>query len=705
MVCTMRWPLALLAISPLPGPLLTGPLRAQDPAPLAVPPDASADAITSLAATVRPTPRQLAWQATGCNAFVHFGMNTFTDREWGDGTEDPRQFAPSDFDANQWANTFRAAGMRGLVLTAKHHDGFCLWPSRSTQHTVAAAPFRGGKGDVVGEVAAACRAAGLAFGVYLSPWDRHEPTFGTKAYQQVFLQQLRELCTDYGPLFEVWFDGAHCPPDEPSRFDWQAVFALVRELQPNAVIAITGPDVRWVGNEAGQTRADEWSVLPLASPAPGPFATDRQSWRALWALRERNQERELGGRHQLTSARALCWWPAETDVSIRPGWFHHPSEDARVKSLAELLEIWFGSVGGNAVLLLNVPPDRRGRIADPDVQVLRDLGAWLDATFQTDLGSTGTLRVYPKVREITLPQAATVDLFEIAEDLAAGGQRVEAFRIEVLQGGGWRDCARGTTIGARRLLRTEPVTGDGFRVWIEKSRAAPQLAAFRLFRRPLLLEPPAIRRTADGTVTLTANGPVHYTLDGSAPSAESPRYLEPFALPDGGLVRAVALPPAGGRALALASGAVASAHFGLAPAGFRVLDCSSEQGGTEAAAKAIDGDPRTHWHSRWSPDSPKPPHHVSVDLGRTVLAHGFLYQARAEGSNGTIAEYEFLGSLDGVAWRVLAKGTFANVEQQKEPQRVRFAAAEEVRYVRLRALREVQRRDWASCAELTVLVQ
>ncbi|MBZ0151957.1 MAG: alpha-L-fucosidase, partial [Planctomycetes bacterium] len=225
--------------------------------PVAVPADSNGDTIVRLASSVRPSPRQVAWQATACNAFVHFGINTFTDREWGDGTESPRDFAPSEFDARQWVETFRAAGMRGLVLTCKHHDGFCLWPTATTTHDVAASPFRGGQGDVVGEVAAACRDGGLGFGIYLSPWDRHEPSFGTKAYQEVFLGQLRELCTNYGPLFEVWFDGAHCPADDPESFDWQLVFRTVRELQPAAVIAITGPDVRWVGNEAGRTRDEE----------------------------------------------------------------------------------------------------------------------------------------------------------------------------------------------------------------------------------------------------------------------------------------------------------------------------------------------------------------------------------------------------------------------------------------------------------------
>lgn len=685
-------------------PLFSAAVMAQGP--VAVPADGNSDTIVRLASSVRPSPRQVAWQATACNAFVHFGINTFTDREWGDGTESPRDFAPSEFDARQWVETFRAAGMRGLVLTCKHHDGFCLWPTATTTHDVAASPFRGGKGDVVGEVAAACRDGGLRFGIYLSPWDRHEPSFGSKAYQELFLGQLRELCTNYGPLFEVWFDGAHCPADDPAVFDWQLVFRTVRELQPEAVIAVTGPDVRWVGNEAGRTRDEEWSVLPLPAAAPGPFEHDRDSWRALWALRERNQDQDLGSRQQLAAARALCWWPAETDVSIRPGWFHHPHEDVQVKSAATLVDLWFGAVGQNSVLLLNVPADRRGRIADADVAALRGLGAWLEATFGHDLAGAATRKHYPKAGELLFAQPTTVDVFDLGEDVLAAGQQVEQFRIEVLQNGGWRECARGTTIGMRRLVRSEPVTGDGFRYWLERTRGKAQIGHFRVFRRPELLRPPTIRRRDDGTVTISGHGgELHYTLDGSAVTRASPRYTGPLPLPEGGIVRAAAFAAAGARTLPLTAANESSATFGLCQRGWRVVDCSSEQGGGEGAAKLIDGDPGTHWHSRWSPDSPSPPHHVTIDLGQTVQARGFVYLPRQDGNNGTVADYELLGSVDGERWTSLAVGTFANLAANPVAQVVTLATPAPLRFVRFVAKRECQGRAWASGAELEVLVR
>ncbi len=691
------------------GALVADPSFGQRPTP--VPAGASSAEVTALAASVRPTARQLAWQATGFNAFVHFGMNTFTDREWGDGTESAASFAPTDLDAAQWARTFKDAGMRGLVLTAKHHDGFCLWPSATTEHDVSSSPFRGGRGDVVEEVRAACREHGLKFGVYLSPWDRSQQTFGTKAYEAVFLQQLRELCTGYGELFEVWFDGAHCPPDDPGVFDWQAVFQLVRELQPNAVIAITGPDVRWVGNEAGVTRQDEWSVLPLPQLAPGPFSADRQSWRSLWALRARNQAADLGSRAELRQAKALCWWPAETDVSIRPGWFYHPHEDAKVKPLTTLLDYWFTAVGGNAVLLLNVPADRSGRIADADVSVLRDVGRYLAATFSADLaeGPSAQRLVRPNGGELRFARPVAFDVVDLREDVAAAGQRVEEFELECLDGEVWRALAGGTTVGYRRLIRLDGVCETrGLRYRVTKSRGAAALSHVSLHLRPTLMRAPVIRRDRSGVVGIYAHDlPVRFTTNGAPVTEDSPRYAGPFALPAGGTVRARAFPPDRRADAVVGTAAETTRTFGLARAGWGVLDCSSEQADKgEGAANAIDGDPGTIWHTRYAPDTPTHPHHLTVDMGAAHDVTGFVYQPRQGGGNGTIAAYELLGSRDGEAWTTLAQGTFGNIANSPTARTVRFdAPARGVRYVRLVSRREATGKPWASVAELSVLVR
>ena len=304
-----------------------------------------------------PTPQQIAWQELEFIGFAHFGVNTFTDREWGEGTEDEKVFNPTDFDADQWARVLKDAGIRLLILTAKHHDGFCLWPSRFTEHSVKNSPWRKGKGNVVREVSDACRRHGIKFGVYLSPWDRNNPEYGNSpVYNQYFANQLRELLTNYGPITEVWFDGAcgEGPNGKKQVYDWTAYYKVVRELQPDAVIAICGPDVRWVGNETGVARETEWSVQPARSAASG-------------------------------GKDGLVWWPAECDVSIRPGWFYHASQDDKVKSLHHLLDIYYKSVGRNSVLLLNIPPDRRGHIHENDTARLRELRKVLDDTFRIDL--------------------------------------------------------------------------------------------------------------------------------------------------------------------------------------------------------------------------------------------------------------------------------------------------------------------------------
>lgn len=439
-----------------------------------VPQGASVEEIARLAAEVRPSPRQLHWQQHGFVAFVHFGMNTFTDREWGDGTESPSKFLPTEFDARQWAKTFADAGMRGVVLTCKHHDGFCLWPSASTEHDVASSPWRGGDGDVVAEVADACREHGLSFGVYLSPWDRNCKSFGTRAYHDVFQLQLRELCTGYGTLFEVWFDGAHCPSDDPETFDWQSHFRLVRELQPQACIAITGPDVRWVGNEAGVTREQEWSALPLDDTDGASFEQSRAAWQSLWRLREKNQAKDLGSRQALAGARRLVWWPAETDVSIRNGWFHHENEDGSVKQKAQLLDFWFHAVGGNAVLLLNVPPDRRGKIADPDVAVLKSVGAHLRTTFTEDLTVGCKRKAAPSATEVFFAGERTFDVVDLREDVAVNGQRIESFRVDRWDGEHWHEIATGSTVGFRRILRLQPTRASGIRCVVTASRGEPR---------------------------------------------------------------------------------------------------------------------------------------------------------------------------------------------------------------------------------------
>lgn len=474
--------------------------KAPAPGPIEIGANDSIAQLEGKAARVVPHPRQIVWQELEFQAFVHFGMNTFTDREWGEGTEDPKLFDPTDFDADQWVEAVKAAGIRGLIVTAKHHDGFCLWPSEFTEHSVESSPWKGGKGDVVGEVAAACRKGGLAFGVYLSPWDRHEPSYGdSPKYNEHFKAQLRELLTRYGEVSEVWFDGAcgEGPNGKRQIYDWPGYFALIRELQPNAVISIMGPDARWIGNEAGVTRESEWSVIPVVGRDDAPDEKNPGGIAGLDA-----QAKDLGSFGRIADVARqggrLIWYPGQVDVSIRPGWFYHASEDDKVKSLEHLLDIYYTSVGGNAQLLLNIPPDKRGRIHENDARRLKELGDRLRATFAVDLAEGSKTESGVTVFLCTLGEARAFNVAMLMEDIGRG-QNVEAFAFDVWDGTGpatdrdffgttgWREIARGTTIGWKKLLSFPTVTAEWVRVRILKSRSEATIflpKTFGLFLDP-----------------------------------------------------------------------------------------------------------------------------------------------------------------------------------------------------------------------------
>jgi alpha-L-fucosidase len=457
--------------------------------------------LISRAANVRPSPQQLAWQNLEFIGFIHYTVNAFTDREWGEGTEDPAIFNPTQLDVRQWVKTCKDAGMKMIILTAKHHDGFCLWPSKYTEHSIKNSPYKNGRGDIVGELAQACREAGLKLGLYLSPWDRHEPTYGdTEGYNRYYKNQLRELLTNYGEITEVWFDGAKGENAKNMEYDWAGFYATVRELQPNAVI-FNGPDIRWVGNERGYARASEWSVMNR---------NDK-----LFDFINATQK-DLGSLAALGDAKRLVWYPAETDVSIRPGWFYHAREDDKVKSVEHLLDIYFSSVGYNSVLLLNLPPDRRGLIHENDVQRLHEFRKVLDAIFAENLArhakarasstkgndpafgadkiTDGDQETYWTTDEWTaaanvefdLGQDRTFNVAELAEHIATG-QRVSEFALDAWDGG-WKEFACGTTIGYKRLLRFPDVTTSRVRIRILDSRVCPTLSNFGLYGAPAVQE-------------------------------------------------------------------------------------------------------------------------------------------------------------------------------------------------------------------------
>ena len=424
-----------------------------------------------------PSPAQLAWQRDELAMFCHFGVNTFTDREWGDGTENPAIFDPPHLDARQWARSARAAGFRAMILTAKHHDGFCLWPTATTRHSVASSPWRNGGGDVVREFVDACRAEGLRPGLYLSPWDRNNPAYGdSPRYNDLYCDQLTELLTRYGTLAEVWFDGANGegPNGKKQVYDWPRFWGLVRRLQPNAVMfSDAGPDVRWCGNERGVAGDPNWSTVdPRVVTYPGQSGPEVEP-----ALQHGNPAGSV-------------WRPAEADVSIRPGWFYHPAENDRVRGVDSLMDLYFSSVGRNSKLLLNVPPTRDGVLHEVDVHRLADFRARREATFARSLGGWGKpswRMASPSAMELEMeldvPSRIAVVRFE------EGIERGQAISRHAISIAGenpelWVEVASGTTIGYARLHRvTQPMKARRVRLAIESGGELPDLTV-RLFGEP-----------------------------------------------------------------------------------------------------------------------------------------------------------------------------------------------------------------------------
>jgi alpha-L-fucosidase len=751
-------------------------LAAAGPVPYAteqvIAPDDTPAIIATKAAKVLPRPNQSAWMRLERTFFLHFGVNTFNEVEWGSGHEDPAIFNPTQLDARQWMRAVKQLDGKMLVLVAKHHDGFAMWPSRYTGHSSAASPWRGGKGDLVREVSDAARAAGVKLGVYLSPADLYllrtnpanpagysgncsakrkstiptdparfhtdpsqgrAPTPGFQSYSydvddynRYFLNQLYELLTQYGPIQEVWFDGANPDPSVAQTYDYAAWYDLIRKLQPNAVIMGKGPDVRWVGTESGHGRTTEWSVIPL------PTSPDRFRWPDM-------QAGDLGSRAQLKPGSHLWWYPAETNVTMLSNgqWFW--AHDKRPRPVPQLVDIFYSSIGRNGNLILNLSPDRRGLVPDDQVEALGQLGEIVRDTFAVNLARgarvaadqsapqhgaaavlDGSLDTWWEAAPghtggtltLTLPRRAAFDVVSLQEAVDHRGQRIESFAIETWNGTAWTAPERHpedvtTTVGHRRLIRLRaPVTTDRVRVRITGARLAPTLAEVGLYKQSIDLLPPAIAdRDAHGAVRIShpGGGTIVYTTDGSAPTAASAVYRAPLAMSGSGIVKAARLLP-GGRL-----GVVGARDFaGLSPLGWKVLAVDGANAGPahDEAAQAIDGDPATFWNTRGDAgqDGRKTPHAIAIDMGRVRRIAGLVYLPRQDGQvGGTAIRYRFETSEDGVHWHTaVAQGTFANIQNNPDVQTARFAPVG-ARFFRFTTLDDVWHSGMASAAELSVI--
>ena len=450
-----------------------------------------------------PSERQLAWHEMEYYMFVHFTVNTFTDKEWGYGDENESVFNPSELNCRQWAKVAKDAGMKGIIITAKHHDGFCLWPSQFTNHSVKNSVWKDGKGDVIKELRLACDEYGIKLGVYLSPWDRNSPFYGTSEYLTYYRNQLRELLTNYGDVFEVWFDGANGGDgyyggaketrkiDNKTYYDWTITHKIVRELQPSAVMfSDAGPDIRWVGNESGMGSLTNWCLLKKDEMYPGgDFATI------------------LGEGHEDGN----YWVPAEVDVSIRPGWFYRTEQDPLVRSPENLLELYYSSVGRNSNLLLNVPPDRKGLLHENDIRSLLEFRQLLNKEFSTDLARDKTVKATsyrgkgfeasnvndgkPETYWATSDLQTTGDIIVnlgnetevnriILQEYIKLGQRVQEFKVSAYINGEWKPLIDGTTIGYRIIRKFPVIATSKIKLTISKSKACPVISNLELYRAP-----------------------------------------------------------------------------------------------------------------------------------------------------------------------------------------------------------------------------
>ncbi|MGL4735969.1 MAG: alpha-L-fucosidase [Cellulosilyticaceae bacterium] len=623
------------------------------------------------AACVRPAEKQVQWQEFEFIAFIHFGINTYTNKEWGDGTESPELFNPMNFDADQWVRTIKEAEMKAVILTCKHHDGFCLWPSRYTEHSVKHSPWREGKGDVVREVADACQKYGIKMGIYLSPWDRHEQTYGSgEAYNTYYKNQLTELLTEYGEIVDVWLDGACAegPNGKKQVYDWQGYFSHIHQLAPNATITGMGPDVRWCGNEAGAGREHEWSVVPVPGFSEDVY-TSQESAEAFphhnytLAMTEDLGSTDTLKKHAKTGD-WLCWYPAQVDTSIRPGWFYHPHEDQMVKSLSKMLKIYDQSVGNNAQLLLNLPPTPEGLLHEVDVKRLRELGEVLRRTYAYNLADEATIvQTYEgdeAVWTLTFESPVVFNTLVLGENIRKG-QVVEAFEVAIKKDGVWHIMTTGSIIGYKQLLRlTQQGTlqVEAIRIRVTKLRGVPDLNLIGVYKAPIIVSAPEIKGDDKGNITIETCIPaqIYYTLDGQEPTQQHQHYIGPFELPRGGTVKAVAYYEEVPDGYFVEAHTVASGIFGV-PISERT--------------KLIEG------HCV-----------IEADLGQAECIEGFTMMPIQDGYdfNYNVSQYSFAVSMDGEAWHyVKEKQYFHNISHNPILQIEHFEEKTTARFVRFEA--------------------
>ena len=704
----------------------------------------SKEQIVEKAAHVVPTPNQWSALQNEFIAFIHFGPNTFTAVEWGSGKEDPTVFDLKELHTDQWCEIMQDAGMKMVVLTVKHHDGFVLWQSRYTTHGIMSTDYQEGKGDVLKELAQSCKKYGLKLGVYLSPADlfqiehpdglygnlsnytkrtipRDIPArpfanktkfeFEVDDYNEYFLNQLFELLTEYGAIDEVWFDGAHPKRKGGQRYNYDAWRELIRTLAPNAVV-FGKEDIRWCGNEGGGTRETEWNVIP--------YSYDPNAMNDFSDL----TENDLGSREILFATEKpyyLHYQPAETNTSIRAGWFYANDIHQKVRSAGDVFDIYERSVGGNSIFLLNIPPNREGKFSSRDEQVLREVGKRIRETYTNNLfrEATGPMAVLDQQEGtsfildnqadqliISTPKPVTINRVAIREAIVTHGERVEKHALDAYLDGEWQEIAQATNIGYQRILRFGEVTTNKIRLRIQAARATPAISGISAFyyeSRPPIL---GSSRSVDGLVSIEPKGQafswnrtghnseqnlnsgynVFYTTDGSTPTIHSTAYTVPFYLGKGEL-KAVSV-------LNGALGPVYEERFGLVKKDWKIVEVSSESDRRKAES-IFDEDPLSFWMT-----TEGDAHYISVQLGTSTELIGFGYTPQSQNSLGMIEKGLVKVSIDGQSWREVERFEFGNLINDPVRRTHYFKKPVLAKYVRIEAIRIADDGKVASMAEL-----
>ena len=659
-----------------------------------------------------PSENQMRWQDMESYAFVHFSLNTYTDQSWGYGNEDINLFNPKELDCRQWARICKNAGMKGIIITAKHHCGFCIWPSNYTGYSVKNAPWKNGKGDVVREMADACKEYGLKLGIYLSPWDRNSPDYGKPEYITYFRNQLTELLTNYGPIFEVWFDGANGGDgyygganetrkiDRTTYYDWKNTYALIHKLQPNCVIWNDGGergDLRWVGTEEGYVGETNWSLLNNTGEVP---------WNMLhFGLETGNS-----------------WVPAEVNTSIRPEWFYHPNEDSKVKTVPQLMDLYYNSIGRNGSMLLNFPIMPNGLIHPNDEKAAIEFGKAVRESFAVNLAEKtkvkasnvqGNSKVFGADRAIdgnnetfwatddnVTKASLTVDFGKptifnrfLVQEYIRLGQRVTAFTVEALVDGKWKEVVKATTIGYKRILRFPAVKATQVRFNIAGSKSCPVISNIGIYNAPVFLNLPSFARNQTGEITISTDdiGPVfYYTLDGSEPTLNSNKYSGPVRTQGKAEVKAIAYDPSTRK-----KSPVGHEKFDICRKDWKVISSADEK-----AYAILDGNLSTVWHQ--SGDK-KLLVDLVIDLGNDYNLCGFKYLPdQNKWSLGIISNYRFYVSSDNKEWKLVSEGEFSNIKNNPVWQIKKFAS-EKARFIKFSALKNTSGDDVAGYAEIDII--